>query len=577
MGTYVPASTGVLIDDDELLHETGRDTVTVEMKPDERVYNCFPVTIKDRLYSYRENTFEYIEPAHAAEHGVRRAPRRFMPWIKTAAHALSISAILARRSISIRRTFRFRLSPRWIALEPGDLIALSHARLGLVEEPVRIVAIEEDGRGVREVWADEWPAGLSAVQDLTPETQDGLLSVAPNPYIVDAPRISDGVAEPISRALTSLGQSSDGNRVWYRGNITNVQNGRPVLMDAAWAATTPYVLGDRRLNSGNVYVLVTPGTSGGTGPTGTGSGITDGSCVWDYAGPMSTQERVRIGAWREHAQIGGTWYVYSLMIDIVPMAYNDNFDGLKSIVVEVYDNAGNYVDTHKSTIPDRKYANTADDAHADNLTPIELQWLGPACTRFGTSLRLDAYLFVTVHSSVGMSQRIYRTVDAGSPFYAAGGATIPGGSPPTPATPPADAPPPGGTCVAPETLVLMADGTQKAAGEIVTGDRVWTRHERTGEWGAFAVTHASRHDSERLRTTFADGRCLVTSPPHRLMAGGWQHVSDLGPGALIDGTEPGTVASIEPADRGPVILLTVEGAHTYVSAGLLSHNAKKIN
>jgi hypothetical protein len=183
VGFYVPASTGVTIDDNELLHETGRDTVTVEMKPDERVYNCFPVTIRDRLYDYRENTFEYIEPAHAAEHGVRRAPRRYMPWIKTAAHALKISAILARRSISIRRTFRFRLSPRWIALEPGDLIALTHAKLGLVAEPVRIVAIEEDSSGRRELWCDEWPAGLSAIQDLTPETQDGLLSVAPNPYL----------------------------------------------------------------------------------------------------------------------------------------------------------------------------------------------------------------------------------------------------------------------------------------------------------------------------------------------------------------------------------------------------------
>lgn len=203
INTYVPAASGVVIDDNELLHETGRDTVTVEMKPDERVYNTFPITIRDRQYSYRENTFEYVEPAHAAKYGVRRAPRRSMPWVKTAAHALKLSAILARRSISIRRTFRFRLSPRWVALEPGDIIALTHAKLGLVEEPVRIVAIEENARGVRELWCDEWPAGLSKIVDLTPGTQDGLSVVAPNPYIT-AQAALEGVATKANVALDNV-------------------------------------------------------------------------------------------------------------------------------------------------------------------------------------------------------------------------------------------------------------------------------------------------------------------------------------------------------------------------------------
>lgn len=51
-----------------------------------------------------------------------------------------------------------------------------------------------------------------------------------------------------------------------------------------WAISTAYVLEDRRVNGGGVYVCVTAGTSAGSGgPTGTGTGITDGTVVWDYS------------------------------------------------------------------------------------------------------------------------------------------------------------------------------------------------------------------------------------------------------------------------------------------------------
>lgn len=51
----------------------------------------------------------------------------------------------------------------------------------------------------------------------------------------------------------------------------------------AWAASTAYSVGNVRYNSGAVYVCVTAGTSAGSGgPTGTGTGIVDGTCQWDY-------------------------------------------------------------------------------------------------------------------------------------------------------------------------------------------------------------------------------------------------------------------------------------------------------
>ena len=54
---------------------------------------------------------------------------------------------------------------------------------------------------------------------------------------------------------------------------------------AAWIALTPYVVGDRVVNAGNIYRCTAPGTSAATGgPAGTGTGIVDGGCTWDYLG-----------------------------------------------------------------------------------------------------------------------------------------------------------------------------------------------------------------------------------------------------------------------------------------------------
>jgi hypothetical protein len=50
-----------------------------------------------------------------------------------------------------------------------------------------------------------------------------------------------------------------------------------------WAGEIEYTLGQWRVNGANVYACATPGTSASTGgPTGTGTGIVDGTCVWDF-------------------------------------------------------------------------------------------------------------------------------------------------------------------------------------------------------------------------------------------------------------------------------------------------------
>jgi len=51
----------------------------------------------------------------------------------------------------------------------------------------------------------------------------------------------------------------------------------------AWQGSSAVVLGQVQSNGGNLYEVVTAGTTASSGgPTGTGTGITDGTAVWDY-------------------------------------------------------------------------------------------------------------------------------------------------------------------------------------------------------------------------------------------------------------------------------------------------------
>lgn len=58
----------------------------------------------------------------------------------------------------------------------------------------------------------------------------------------------------------------------------------------AWVSNTAYLIGDLVVNGDNVYQCDTDGTSdlSGSGPSGTGTNIADGSTRWDYVGPKQS-------------------------------------------------------------------------------------------------------------------------------------------------------------------------------------------------------------------------------------------------------------------------------------------------
>lgn len=133
---------------------------------------------------------------------------------------------------------------------------------------------------------------------------------------------------------------------------------------------------------------------------------------------------------------------------------------------------------------------------------------------------------------------------------------------PTAGSPPADgggASPPGGNCVTTDTPILLVGGLTKPAGEIMIGDKLWTRHEASLSWGVYPVEAIQIVDSDDVWQATIGGRLLRATGDHLVYTGSWVAMRDIG----------------EQVAAANVVKMTVTSAHTYVSNGILSHNIKQ--
>ena len=266
-----------------------------------------------------------------------------------------------------------------------------------------------------------------------------------------------------------------------------------------------------------------------------------------------------------------------------PASVDDNLDALRYLKVDYYSGSSSLAATLRGTrylaLPDRKYANAADGNAANRFAVSHTFSCAVALAGIaGSGLGEYVALLVEVHNVYGVSAAAWFTPIFGNPLNSnfARSATSPftggptggggGGSGGT-----------GGTCVAPETLITLEDGTEVPAASLRPGMRVLTQHEDTRRVGAFEVVAASSHRAARWRVELADGRVLVATPDHLLYRRfvGWTQVRALRPGELLEGLRPGLVRRVVPEGEGVVVKLTVHGARTYEAAGLLSHNLKQ--
>ena len=130
-------------------------------------------------------------------------------------------------------------------------------------------------------------------------------------------------------------------------------------------------------------------------------------------------------------------------------------------------------------------------------------------------------------------------------------------------------------CSTSKSSILLADGKTKLISDLKVGDEVDTLHQYTFERGKHKVVFVETKKSKLLSLNFS-GEIFECSPTHQFYSkdkGKWIKAKNLTKGDKIvslDG-ELEFISSKEIED-GDVVDLTVEGAHTYISGEVLSHN-----
>lgn len=75
------------------------------------------------------------------------------------------------------------------------------------------------------------------------------------------------------------------------GELSHTTDSDVSLTISGWSAERSYALGAQVVKSGQVYLCEVAGTSGTTGPTGTGERITDGTATWSWQRPAAAGTR----------------------------------------------------------------------------------------------------------------------------------------------------------------------------------------------------------------------------------------------------------------------------------------------
>lgn len=273
------------------------------------------------------------------------------------------------------------------------------------------------------------------------------------------------------------------------------------------------------------------------------------------------------------AQRNGSDFSYALYNFYIQSLANT--DGLRYLQIRFYvgsssSSTGQYVTN--AILSDRRYEFDNSQTAANEVRGQFMLALGAGFLATNGGAFLRAYLLCRLVGVQGGSAEKWfgppTNLSENCPNTAPGGGPSAGGSSGSTG---------GGTCVAPWTPVLMADGSELPAELVRPGMGVLTFPEWGTEAQPFLVVAAEKaFQQPRWRLTTEDGRVLTATPNHRVRLGnmGWTRLDALRKGDRIDGVNPGTVARVEALDVGTVVKLTVRNAQTYMTKGLVSHNAK---
>lgn len=174
--TYTPSIAPVYsLTLEDFLPGQGEDPVTVTRSDPADGYNSVQINIDDRTNAYNTTSITWKDQLSIQEYGNLQSNQVEANEIKDPKVAQIAAALIGKRSVYVRNTYAFKLSWKYILLEPGDIVTLTVPGIDLVNFPVRITSISEGQDGILTFAAEEFPEGIGTSAIYT--TQDA----QPNP------------------------------------------------------------------------------------------------------------------------------------------------------------------------------------------------------------------------------------------------------------------------------------------------------------------------------------------------------------------------------------------------------------
>jgi hypothetical protein len=166
--TFTPNATATTIGPDDLLAP-----IKVSRRRSTDCLNSFPVEFIDRAQAYRRVVVDDPDMVDVDRRGLMRASTTSLSGVvMQPASAVMLSRIFAQRSLNVRNTYTLQLPWKYMLLEPTDLISVTDSVLGLVNQPMRIVSVDEQDASLGSliVTAEDFGTSVHVAAQVTPQS-----------------------------------------------------------------------------------------------------------------------------------------------------------------------------------------------------------------------------------------------------------------------------------------------------------------------------------------------------------------------------------------------------------------------
>jgi hypothetical protein len=237
--------------DDHFLTRGTEPPVVMERKQPSDNYNHVRVEYLDRANGYNVAIANAKDQADIDATGLRSADIVRAHWICDATAARAVAQLLLQRALFVRAKYKFRLPAMFSLLEPTDLLTINDPALLLVQHPVSILEISEEGEdGEMSIVAEDYPFGIYESPLYNVAVGTGFAqnyNVAPGnvaaPMFFEAPVERTVTGLEVYAAVRGASPSWGGCRVWVSLDGTNYRQAALVEAPARYGTLTGPVAG----------------------------------------------------------------------------------------------------------------------------------------------------------------------------------------------------------------------------------------------------------------------------------------------------------------------------------------------